>query len=74
MNKKHTQEDFYNVIYEFHNNDYPSQTVIAKSLKLGVAYVCNTLAKYLDNKMNLGELARNTRSRNKFIAICLESE
>jgi hypothetical protein len=67
-------EDFYSVIYTFHNSLDRRQTSIADSLNVSESYVSSSLTKYFDLRMNLGVLAKNVKSMDRFVKICLKDD
>ena len=69
-----TREDFYRVIYKFHVSIDKRQTTIAESLRANEAYVSKVLTRYFDLRMNLGELAEDVKSMDRFVSICLEDD
>ena len=73
-NSTYTKKDFYRVIYTFHNSLDCRQTTIAKKLRVGESYTSNVLTRYFDLRMNLGELARDIKSIDRFVEICLEDD
>ncbi len=72
--KRHTRKDFYKIIYLFHDKSDCRQTNIASELGIGTSYVADCLTEYLDKRMDLGELARTTKSMDKFVDICIKDE
>lgn len=70
----YTKKDFYRVIYKFHNLLDCRQSTIAEMLRVSEPYVQKVLTRYLDLRLSLGELARETKSIDRFVSICLESD
>ena len=70
----YSKRDFFRVVYTFHNSEDRRQLSIAKELNYGQSYVGNVLTKYFDNRMNLGVLASESKSRTIFVNECLKNE
>lgn len=66
----HTKEEYYTVIWWFHNIHENSCENISKITNLPYQYTTNTITKYLDSDEKLCVLARETKSLEKFIIIC----
>ena len=73
-NHVYTREDFYRVIYKFHTSLDRRQTTLAKKLRVSEPYVSKVLTRYFDLRMNLGELAEDIKSIDRFVEICLEDD
>ena len=69
--QKYTDKDFFSVIYAFHTSEDRREKAIADKVGVKEGYVCKVLTDYFDKRMNLGELAIESKDMDSFVGICI---